>query len=137
MSEEKELKMVRLKFTQEDLVGLVTFHQEYITIERPLAFQVDTDYEEGKQILTIREYLPQSVISLKEVDFNNSEILFTSPVRKEFKEQYDDMAEFFYEKQPSMMEKNKEKREILNSRDNDKIVSLIEAMRDKKNKPIH
>jgi hypothetical protein len=137
MSEEKELKMIRLKFLQEDLVGLVTFHGEYLTIERPLAFQVDTDYEEGKQILTIREYLPQSVISIKEVDFDMDQVLFTSPVRKEFKDQYDDMAEFFYEKQPAMLEKNKEKREILSTRDNEKIVSLLEALRDKKNKPVH
>lgn len=137
MSEEKELKMVRLKFMQEDLVGMVTFHGEYLTIERPLAVQVDTDYEEGKQILTIREYLPQSVISIKEIDFNTDEVMFTSPVRQSFKEQYEDMAEFFYEKQPAMMEKNKEKREVLSTRDNEKIVSLLEALKDKKNKPIH
>lgn len=139
MSEEKEVKFVRFKDWNEDIVGIVTFHDEYITIERPLVVEVDTDFEEGRQMLTVREYLPQAIVAIQEMEFDNHRVLLTTPVRKEFKEQYDQMAEFFYERQPNLMNKKEleKKKRIDDEVDGEKIISLIEALRDKKNKPVH
>jgi hypothetical protein len=134
MSEQKEIKFVRFKNSPEDIVGIVTFHQEHITIENPLVVDVETLFDEGRQVLSIREYLPQSIISIREVDFNNNEVLFTTPVREDFKEQYEQVSKFFYEDQPAIQTKPKRKRV---KPDTENVISLFEALKDKKDKPVH
>lgn len=135
MSEEsKQLLLIRFKNNPDDIVGLVTKHQKHITVEDPLIVYVETLFEEGRQILSIREYLPQTIVSIREVDFDAKEILFTTPVRDEFKDQYEQVAKFFYEEQVIAMEKPKKKKSGI---DSENVVSLIEAIRDKKGKPVH
>jgi hypothetical protein len=68
--EQAELKFVRMKNTLDDIVGYVTYGTEYITIERPLRIDIETLFDEGRQILSLQEYLPQSVIEIKEIDSN-------------------------------------------------------------------
>ena len=109
MSEQKELKFVRLKNSFDDIVGHVTFHDQYLTVEKPLVVDVETIFEEGRQILSIREYLPQSIISMREVDFNLDQVLFTTPVREDFKDQYEQVATFFYDQQASQAQKPKKR----------------------------
>ena len=104
MSEEsKQLLLIRFKNNPDDIVGLVTKHQKHITVEDPLIVYVETLFEEGRQILSIREYLPQTIVSIREVDFDAKEILFTTPVRDEFKDQYEQVAKFFYEEQVEIL----------------------------------
>lgn len=138
MSKEKQIKFVRLKDTCEDLVGIVTFHQEYITIENPLVVDVETIFDEGRQILSIREYLPQSIIMIREVDFSNDRILFTTPIREDFKEQYEHVAKFFYEEQITLINnKAKPKKKARVKVTDENVISIIDALRDKKDKPVH
>jgi hypothetical protein len=134
MSEQKELKFVRLKNSFDDIVGHVTFHDQYLTVEKPLVVDVETIFEEGRQILSIREYLPQSIISMREVDFNLDQVLFTTPVREDFKDQYEQVATFFYDQQAGSIEKPKKRKKVV---DAENVVSLLEALRDKKDKPVH
>jgi len=134
MSEQKELKFVRLKNSFDDIVGHVTFHDQYLTVEKPLVVDVETIFEEGRQILSIREYLPQSIISMREVDFNLDQVLFTTPVREDFKDQYEQVATFFYDQQAGLNEKPKKRKKVV---DAENVVSLLEALRDKKDKPVH
>ena len=135
MSEEKQLKFIRLKDSLDDVVGLVTSHEKHITIEKPLFVMVDTIFDEGRQILSMREYIPQSIVDIREVDFKKTEILFSLPVREEFRDQYDQVATFFYDENTSLSEKPKKKKKL--QVDSENVISLLEALKDKKDKPVH
>ena len=81
----------------------------------------------------MQEYLPQTIIEIKEVEIPSEDVLFVTPVRAEFFEQYDYVCEFFYnDKKPEM----KIKKEKL-SEATEKVVSILEAMQSKKDKPVH
>ena len=137
-AEQSELKFVRMKNTFDDLVGYVTYGTEHITIEKPLRIDIETIFDEGRQILALQEYLPQSVIDIKEVDINLDDVMFITPVRPEFFEQYEHVSEFFYNnnaKISSPTNKIEEQKEILEK--TQKVVSILEALANKKDKPIH
>lgn len=139
MSEEKELKFVRFKTMPEDLIGMVTYKEEYIVIETPLKVEVETLFDEGRQILAMQEYLPQSIIELREVEFPLEDIMFCTPVRKEFHEQYEYVCDFFYNNttkfQDNIKKKQKKIQEQAESIEN--VVSILEALKSKKDKPVH
>ena len=142
MSEEpKELKFVRLKNAYDDLVGYVTYHTEYLTIEMPLRIEIETVFEEGRQILSLQEYLPQSIIEIKHLDIPLEEVMFCTPIKKEFYEQYEYCRDFFYDnenklREPKISTKGQEKMQELNDKAQ-KVVSILEAMANKKDKPVH
>ena len=139
MSEEKELKFVRFKNSPEDLIGWVTYKEECIIIETPLRVEVETLFDEGRQILAMQEYLPQSIIEMREVEFALDEILFCTPVRKEFHEQYEYVSDFFYNNTSKFLENNKKrKKSIQEQTENlENVVSILEALKSKKDKPVH
>ena len=134
MEEEKELKFVRMRDQITDLIGWVKYEDEYIVIENPLVVNVDTIIEEGRQILSMNEYLPQAIVTVKQIDIYNDEILFITPVNEDFKEQYLSVADFFYNNKSKI--KNKEKKKEPKESDGN-VISLVEAIIEKKNKPIH
>ena len=135
-----ELKFVRVKSTFDDLVGYVTYGTEHITIEKPLRIEIDTIFDEGRQILSLQEYLPQSVIELQEVEIKMEDIVFVTPVREEFHEQYDHVSEFFYNNtakiKTTSLSKEKEQTDDVVEKTK-KVVSILEAMANKKDKPVH
>jgi hypothetical protein len=134
----KELKFVRLKNTYDDLVGYVTYGTEHIVIEMPLRIEIETLFEEGRQILSLQEYLPQSVVTIREIEISMNEIMFVTPVREEFNEQYEYVSDFFYNNE-SKLKKPKAtipKRESI-TETTEKVVSILEAMVNKKDKPVH
>ena len=133
-----ELRFVRFKNIPEDLIGWVTYKEECIIIEMPLRVEVETLFDEGRQILAMQEYLPQSIIELREVEFLLEDVMFCTPVRKEFHEQYEYVSDFFYNniariKSPAMSEN--EKKDVAEK--TQKVVSILEAMANKKDKPVH
>ena len=143
MEDEKEIKFIRLTETAGniDIVGFVSVYDDYIIVEKPLKIEVETLFEEGKQLVYMQEYLPQSILDIREVEFLQSDIMFMSPIRDSFVDQYIEIAEFFYSKMPKMNiqeTKVKMKKEMDEDEDKDnKVVSLIDAILEKKNKPIH
>lgn len=136
-----ELKFVRLRTIPDDIIGYVSYNQDYITVELPLRIEIETLFDEGRQILAMQEYLPQSVVEIKEVDFNNDEVLFATPVKADFVEQYEYVADFFYNNQTKFKEpvKKRTKAEPVaeTAETVNKVVSILEAMASKKDKPIH
>ena len=133
-----ELKFVRLRSLPDDLIGYVSYKEECIVIELPLRIEIDTIFEEGRQILSLQEYLPQSVIELREIEIYNEEILFVTPVRQEFIEQYEHVSNFFYNNDHSIKDPKKTKKEMEKRLEaTEKVVSIIEALQAKKDKPIH
>jgi hypothetical protein len=140
MTEEKNyenLKFVRLRGScPDDLIGFVTYKEECIVIEKPLRVEMETIFEEGRQIIAMQEYLPQLVIELKEIEILLEDILFVTPVKKEFIEQYEYVSEFFYTDEETKKEKSKKKLEETSGK-MEKVVSILEAMQAKKDKPVH
>ena len=134
-----ELRFVRLRNLPDDLIGYVTYTEECITIEQPLRVDVETIFEENRQILAMQEYLPQSVICIQEVEFYMDEILFVTPVREEFVEQYEYVADFFYNNKGKIKNPLKPKTEPVEetAEKMNKVVSILEAMASKKDKPVH
>lgn len=128
------LKFVRLRGSYpEDLIGMVTYKEECIVIQNPLRIEMETSFDEGRQILSMQEYLPQTIIEIKEVEIPSEDVLFVTPVRSEFFEQYDYVCEFFYnDKKPETKIKNEKLSEAT-----EKVVSILEAMQSKKDKPVH
>ena len=134
-----ELKFVRLRSMPDDIIGYVTNKEGYIVVELPLRIEIDTLFDEGRQILAMQEYLPQSVISMKQVEFKNDEVLFATPVKEEFVEQYEYVADFFYNNTTKLKtpEKKKTKGNVEDIEKVEKVVSILEAMQAKKDKPVH
>ena len=134
-----ELKFVRLRTIPDDIIGYVTYREDYIVIERPLRIEIDTLFDEGRQILAMQEYLPQSVIEMKEVEFYSEEVLFATPVKEDFIEQYEYVADFFYNNVTKLKTPEKKKTKGLETTQEnvDKVVSILEALQSKKDKPVH
>jgi len=139
MSEEKELKFVRFKTLPEDLIGWVSYKEDCIVIETPLKVEVETIFDEGRQILGMQEYLPQSIIELREVEFPLEDVMFCTPVRPEFHEQYEYVSDFFYNNTTKFQENlNKRQKKIQEQTETvENVVSILEALKSKKDKPIH
>lgn len=135
--ERGELRFIRLRSMPDDLIGYVTYRDEYIVIETPLRIEIETIFEEGRQILAMQEYLPQSVIELREIEIPMEEILFATPVRKEFYEQYEYVSDFFYNNTHNLTNTKKKKGKKETQEMQDKVVSILEALASKKDKPVH
>jgi hypothetical protein len=134
-----ELKFVRLKNAYDDLVGYVTYGTDYLTIEMPLRVEIETIFEEGRQILSLQEYLPQSLVEIKTVDIPMEEVMFSTPLKKEFYEQYEYCRDFFYENETKSLKTKQQKvSDIAETAGKmEKVVSILEAMQAKKDKPVH
>jgi hypothetical protein len=136
-----ELRFVRLRSIPDDIIGYVTYKQNYITVELPLRIDIETLFDEGRQILAMQEYLPQAVIEIKEVDFDNEEVLFATPVRADFVEQYEYVSDFFYNNKTNIKDITGKKQKTVELPETqekvDKVVSILEALQAKKDKPVH
>jgi hypothetical protein len=131
------LKFVRLRGScPDDIIGMVTYKEECIIIERPLRVEMETIFEEGRQIISMQEYLPQLIVELKEIEIPMHDVLFVTPVKKDFIEQYEYVSEFFYTDEETKKEKSKKKLEETSGK-MEKVVSILEAMQAKKDKPVH
>lgn len=137
MPEEKELKFVRLKTQFEDLIGYVTYKDECVIIETPLRIEIETIFDEGRQILSMQEYLPQSVVEIKEIEIPMTEIMFVTPVRKEFYEQYEYVSDFFYNNQANFKEPKKKRTKTDVKHMDENVVSIIDAIAKKDKGPVH
>lgn len=132
---EKQLKFVRLRTAfDDDLLGYVTQVDNKITIEMPLRVMVETIFEEGRQILSMQEYLPQSIVDKRIVEFDMSDVHFMEDVKTDFVEQYEYVSDFFYNNEPTIKSPKKKQTEEATK---EKVVSILEALASKKDKPVH
>jgi hypothetical protein len=141
MSTSKELRFIRFRSIPEDIIGYVTHKDECIVIEMPLRVDVETIFEENRQLLLMNEYLPQSILDIQEIEFYNDEVLLIAPVKQEFVEQYEYVADFFYSNKhklniPQKKESNSKNTAQMEEKV-EKVVSILEAMQAKKDKPVH
>ena len=141
MSTSKELRFIRFRSIPEDIIGYVTHKDECIVIEMPLKVDVETIFEENRQLLLMNEYLPQSILDIQEIEFYNDEVLLIAPVKQEFVEQYEYVADFFYSNKHKLSIPQKKESNSKNTAQMEekveKVVSILEAMHAKKDKPVH
>jgi len=141
MSTSKELRFIRFRSIPEDIIGYVTHKDECIVIEMPLRVDVETIFEENRQLLLMNEYLPQSILDIQEIEFYNDEVLLIAPVKQEFVEQYEYVADFFYSNKHKLSIPQKKESNSKNTAQMEekveKVVSILEAMQAKKDKPVH
>lgn len=137
--QKEEIKFVRLRNTLEDLVGFVEYKDEHIIIKFPLRIEIETIFDESRQILSLQEYLPQSVLEIKEIEISMNDVMFVSPVREEFYEQFEYVSDFFYNNKSKLRTQTQTKEEVSQEilDKTKKVVSILEAMANKKDKPIH
>jgi len=131
----EEIKFLKLR-NGEDLVAKVTVDGDKLVLNRPVAIMIENIYEEGRQLLNVREWLPPTVVLSDTATILSSEVLATMEINPEFLEQYDEICEMFFDNKPVIKKKTKAK--SLTS--DDKVVSILEAltgMNEKKDKPIH
>ena len=133
--EERTLKFVRLRGFDEDIIGYVTeTSNSTINVDMPLRVMVETIFEEGRQVLSMQEYLPQSIVEKRSVDLDMSDVHFVADVKADFFEQYEYVSDFFYNNEPVINTKKKEK---VDGATQEKVVSIFEALASKKDKPVH
>jgi hypothetical protein len=141
MPNQKKLKFVRFRSIPDDIIGYVTHKDDCIVIEMPLRVDVETIFEENRQLLLMNEYLPQSILDIQEVEFYNDEVLLIAPVKQEFVEQYEYVADFFYSNKHKLSVPQKKESNSKNATQMgekvEKVVSILEAMANKKDKPVH
>lgn len=136
--EKKDIRFIRLRYSTDDLVALVVKETKTsITVRNPLLIMVETVFEESRQILSFQEYLPQSIIEAKEAKFLKSDIILIEPTRDEFIEQYENISNFFYNNRTSLKTATKKDADKDIQENAQKVVSLLEAMANKKDKPVH
>jgi 3-dehydroquinate dehydratase len=130
----KPLMFVRLK-NRDDIVGYITETENSVKIDKPLIVDIETFFDEGRQIIAMREYIPQTIVHMTSVTFKKSEIQFMYKVREEFANEYVELATMFYEEIPKL--KTTKKKEKSTGELADKVISLMDALSDKKDKPVH
>jgi hypothetical protein len=133
--EDRTLKFVRLRGFDEDIIGYVTeTSNSTINVDMPLRVMVETIFDEGRQVLSMQEYLPQSIVDKRSVDLNMTDVHFVAAVKADFFEQYEYVRDFFYNNEPVVDAKKKER---VDGAAKEKVVSIFDALASKKDKPVH
>ena len=123
-------------YSGEDVVAEFTDNgNDTITLNKPLYVEVETFIDEGRQMLYIKEMLPQAITKASQVTIPVDSALYIVEISEDFLEQYNSACDFFYETTSvvNRKSKNKPKSEHTES----KVVSILEAMLEKKDKPTH
>jgi hypothetical protein len=128
----QQIEFMRLT-TGEEIVASVTNNGDKIRIDNPLIVEVETFMEEGKQLLYMKEYLPQSIVDVKSVEIPLDMVIIAVKVSEEFLDQYNQAIEYFYNSEI----KKPPKKKASKIDETGKVVALFEALLEKKDKPVH
>lgn len=134
MSELKpeDIRYLKLK-NGEELIGYVTSDASSYEIDRPVMLMIVNLYEESRQLLNFREYLPPTIVKEQKLTVGKKEVFFMLEVQDQFKEQYIEMCEYLFDE----VDKKKPVAKKDVGDDTAKVVSLAQALLEKKGKPIH
>lgn len=131
---DEQIKFVKLR-NGEDLVASVKVDGDNYILTRPVAIMIENIFEEAKQLLNVREWLPLTIVSADSTTLDKSEVIVLLDVNEDFIEQYHEICEMFFDNKPTI---KKNKRKTTSS--DDKVITFAEAlanMIDKKDKPVH
>lgn len=118
----------------EDLVATVlSSDDQSITIKRPVCIMVENYLDEGRQYINVREWLPPMIAESDTITLDKKEVIAQMNTAADFVDQYEDICEMFFESKPVLRKEStkKTKQSVEN------VVSIIEALAEKKDKPTH
>lgn len=84
------------KCRTDDLIAYYTESENEVTLRRPIVVYIDTDMDEQKQFLAIKEYLPGLFCSTESMTLKKDEITFHCPLNMDFVDDYIKISDFFY-----------------------------------------
>lgn len=116
----------------EEIIAYTQEEGDNYILHKPVEMYIATYYEEGTQLMNFKEYIPPSVVKVDHITMPKDMIILCLETNDDFKQQYIDMCDTLYTVQRS---KSKKKNE--SSGGEEKVLSLIEALLEKKNKPTH
>lgn len=134
MSELKTEDIRYLKLTNgEELIAYVSTNSSSYEINRPVMLMIVNIYEESRQLLNFREYLPPTIAKEQKLTIGKKEVFFMLEVQDQFKEQYIEMCEYLFDEGDK--KKPVTKKDVTD--EGAKVVSLAQALQEKKGKPVH
>lgn len=85
----------------EDVVGFVVGETKtHITIRRPLAVHIQNDFNSGRQLLEVREWLPPILTEVEKADIKKTDIMIITNIRESFKDEIVNLINYFYGVRP-------------------------------------
>jgi len=129
------IRYIRLKNSDEIIAYVHESKTKYIC-SRPVLLFVVNMFEDGKQLLNSREYLPPTIVQDQVVSFDKKDVVFCGTVLESFKSEYIEMSDYFFNLD-LIQSKTSVKKPTGEDSKKDKVVSIVEALIDKKNKPVH
>jgi hypothetical protein len=131
---EEQIKFLKLR-TGEDIVAYTEDDGDFVKVRRPVVIIIENIFEEARQLLNVREWLPLIVVRDESISLSRTEIVASLDVNDEFLEQYKELCEMFFDTKPTI---KKKKKKVIDG--DDKVISMAEAIAslvEKKDKPIH
>ena len=129
---EEQIHFFRFRNGDDVVAKLIEETEDTVTLDEPLFVETETIMEEGRQLLFMREYLPQAMLLDKSVTLEKDDILFVKSINPDFLDQYFTACDFFYNSKPTTKKTKKKEKS-----DEGNVVSLFEAILEKKDKPLH
>jgi hypothetical protein len=129
----ENIKYIRLR-NNEEVIAEMTTTEDTVEMHQPVLLMVVSMYEEGRQMLNFREYLPPTIVKEQKLVLPKSEVLYVLDIKDEFADQYTEMCVYLFEE---VEERKTPKKKVDASEAAAKVVSLAEAILEKKGKPIH
>ena len=128
----ENIRYIRLQ-NSDEVIAYVEETKTGYNCSRPVLLFVVNMFEDGKQLLNFREYLPPTIVDSQEIFFSKKDVVYIAPVRDAFMHEYIEMSNFFFEENLIV----KTKKDKVDDSKKEKIVSIVEALMDKKGKPVH
>jgi hypothetical protein len=96
--------------TGEDIVAYELLEdEESYELQRPLAIHIDNNVILGKAFLHVREWIPPIATKGDTLILSKKLVMLTMECNDEFKEEFKELADYFYAVQPLQMEETKKK----------------------------
>jgi hypothetical protein len=85
----------------EDLVAyLLEENETSFHIKRPMLINVMSDMQTGKQMISVKEWMPPIITDMDDAFISKKDIYLSAPVRDSFKEEITGVINYFYSVEP-------------------------------------
>src|SRR5210317_1253594 len=110
----------------EDIVAyLVEDHELYYLVKRPLAIHVDSSAFLGKAFLHVREWIPPIATKGDTLIISKKLVMLTMECNEEFKVEFKEFSDYFYDAQKDQMKEDILKREKGEKKKDRKVVPFV------------
>lgn len=112
--------------TGEDIVAYELLEdEESYELMRPLAIHIDTNPIIGKAFLHVREWIPPIATKGDTLVISKKLVMLTMECNDEFKVEFKEFSDYFYEVQKSQMKEDIKKQEADNKKEERKVIPFV------------